>query len=263
MEQFEVIEDRPHPSGASTVSDLVRASEAALVSEKVTYRRLAEPANDPRYYCPAQMGDYTYVPSFSNRPSHDQHPRVPRHVFRDYRSLASMGEIKIEFKSYQGSLRLASFYSGWATGLYLISDDLLDVVLRFDPDGLEIATPSIVGECGAKLEGYRVVMPTRVIDATDITRTDIAVQRYVRRPEVGPSVSIVDYGHGPVLRDDISAPTFVETYGGQWFWSLEIIHAVVAAGIRGIRFVHPYHQSMSTYEIRLPAEGDLRYSDDR
>lgn len=255
-EKLDVVEDRPHPLGAMRVSDLVAEARG---SEHITYRRTAPQSLETRYYRPAQMGDYVYVPSFVNRPSLEKHPTPARGNF-SYQPLASIGEIHLEFREY-GNRRLASFYSGWGAGLYLLSNPLLEILLNHDPHAVEVLTPCMTDPDGIPIEGYTVVMPERVIDAADITRTDISVFRYERPPSVGRSVAFARYESGLMLRDDIDAPTFLDEHGGVWFWSLDLIKEVAAAGIRGVRFVHPCSSS-GDHEIGLPADGDLRYPND-
>lgn len=255
-EKLDVVEDRPHPPGATRVSDLVAAARG---SEHVTYRRTAPQSLETRYYRPAKMGDYDYVPYFANRPSDDEYPTPARGNF-PYVSLASMGEIRLEFREY-GNRRLASFYNTWSRGLYLLSNPMLEVLLHHDPHAVEVVTPHMIDPEGVPMHGYTVVMPSRVIDAADITRTDISVFRYERPPSVGRSVAFARYESGLMLRDDVDAPTFVDEHSALWFWSLDLIKEVAAAGIRGVRFIHPCSSS-GDHEIGLPADGDLRYPND-
>ncbi|HYD72367.1 MAG TPA: DUF1629 domain-containing protein [Candidatus Binatia bacterium] len=256
MDTFERVEERPHPEGARTVADLVAAAQG---SERITYRRTAEPQNPSRYYSAKQMGDYVYVPDFLNRPDTLDQPRPKRKTFH-HKSVDSIGPIRIQFRDY-GNRRLAPFYSGWSSSMYLVSDALLNVLRRFDPDGFESALPRLSDADGEEMHGYTVVMPTRVIDAVDIMRTTVVVERHTRAPEIGPSYTLVRYESGPDFRDDVVAPTFVEEYRPGWYWRLEIVRAVVHAGIRGLYFAHPYKRGAAN-EIRLPAEGDVRHPND-
>jgi hypothetical protein len=257
MENFDLVEERVHPVGATCVADLISAARG---SEKITYRRTSPPTRETRYYAVQQMGEYfnECVPRFVNRPAIDLCPRPARGAI-GYRSLASLGEIQLEFKIY-GGRRMAPFYSGWGINLFLLSDALLDVVQRRDPNAFETATPKIAFEDGVPVRGYTVVMPTRVIDAADIEKTDISIARYVRPPHVGPTVTLAQYESGLVLRGDIDVATFRDLVGPDWFWSVDLIKEVAAAGVRGVRFSHP--TSFSWPEIRLPGEGDIQLPDD-
>lgn len=255
-QKFDIVEERDHPAGATRVGDLVAAARG---SEHVTYRRIAPQSLGARYYQPKQLGDYVYVPDFLNRPNLEQHP-TPARGIHPYRPLASMDEIRIEFKDY-GNRRMAAFYSSWASDLYLVSNALRDILLDHDPGAVETTTPHIVGADGDPILGYTVVMPARVIDAADIARTDISVLRYERPPSIGPCYTSVRYESGITLRDDITAVTFLDEYSGCWFWSLDLMKAVAAAEIRGMRFSHPCSHRIE-HEIRLPADGDQRFPGD-
>lgn len=228
--------EQPPPADATCVRDLM-----SLVSDnqRITFRGSAGASEtDPTFLKVSLMGGYMNhgLPMIIPQPDAVQWP-TPNRGRWSYRSLDSLGDYHIK---HDGRAEWMSDFYRVGTTVFLLSDKLLQLILTRDPKAVEVRTATIKGDYASEIGPYSVVMPLRVFDALDITRSSVQVKRPETVRGSGKFVTHVDYEQGYVFRDDLPTDVccFFEEFGSKtgWYWRRDLIEAAASVGARGLHF---------------------------
>lgn len=228
--------DQPPPSSATRVRDLI-----ALVADnqRVTFRGRASGSEiEQTFFKVSEMGGYINhgLPMIIPQPDALRWP-TPKRRDWSYRSLASLGDYHIK---HPGPAEWMADLYRIGTAIFLVSDKLLRVIKERDPEAVETRRATIVGPHASDIRPYSLVMPLRVLDAVDISKSSV----WLKRPETvrgsGKFVTHVSYEKGYVFRDDLprDVSCFFEEFGDNagWYWHRDLIEAAADAGVRGVNF---------------------------
>jgi hypothetical protein len=243
--------DQHPPPSARCVRDLTLLVQD---NQRVLFRRVREPdGREPPFYRVQTSGMYSNngLPKALNLPF--ENGPTPKRLIWDYKPLSSLTEIKLTFA---GDPKRMSHLYRLNTALHLVSDQLLELIQEFDPHAVEISKAQMTGKRGSKLPLYWVVMPRRVFDSVDITKSNIQV----RRPEVlegtGRYVTHVHYPKGFVFSEMPSdVGCFMEEFKGGWYWHKRLILKAAESDLRGMLFGYEQVNEISD-EIRLNGPDD-------
>jgi len=230
---------------SKSISDLL-----PLVSdgEKRLFKAVARPdGNEPPFYEIATRGEFAEQPLWVNAPRIDLQPIAGR-TGTPHVPLSSVGECHFRIDTVREAMADLYYVS---TGIYLLSDSLLNVVKSVGGDAVEHSSAQVLGSHGA-IPGFNVVMPTRVIDAVDAVKSDVTVNRWQPVPKIPRYVTLVRYDEGYVLRADAveGVAHLVEPFSSKWLWRRSLIEAAAAAKVRGLLAVHTYDKRPQS-EIRI------------
>lgn len=244
---LKILPDQPAPSSAQCVRDLV---DWIADNQQVVFTRTQNPeVDEPPFYKVSTMGDYVNngLPRTLELLTGETLP-TPKRRNWTYRALASLGEIGVEFDGHPEWM--ADLYR-LNTTLYLVSENILNLILDCDPSSIETSKPLIVGKHASFIGPYWVVMPCRVVDAVDIAKSTVEVRRPAIYRGASRYVTEVYYRPGFSIRSQPSETScFLEEFSGDWFWRKSMIEAAAERGIRGLLF--GYRQvKESSREIRL------------
>jgi hypothetical protein len=182
------------------------------------------------------MGGYMNhgLPMIVPQPNVGEWP-TPQRKNWEYRSLATLQDHHIK---HDGRAEwMADFYR-LGTSVFLVSDKVLQLILERDPKAVEMRQASIKGDHASEIGPYWVVMPLRVFDAVDISKSSVLLKRPELLRGTGKFVTHINYGKGYVIRDDLPPEVccFCEEFKGNWYWHRDLIQAAAAAGARGLHF---------------------------
>lgn len=219
-------------TGPKTVSDLIRLVQDG---EEREFKRVADPTGtEPAFYRMTTAGEYPDSPRWENPISINERPKP---TVNDWPHVPLAAAGKFQFDSDADRDGLADLYKV-TTGLYLVSGRLVDFLNEWDPSAVESAPASLRLRAGDVIEDYKVVMPSRVVDAVDINKTDVTITRTEAPKGSGRYVTHVRHDHGAVMRDDLAkVPTFLRKYQADWYWREDVVRAAVKMRLRGLRAV--------------------------
>lgn len=247
-----VLSDQPAPSSARCVADLV---DWIKDNQQVAFTRTQSPdADEPAFYKVSTMGGYMNngLPKTAALLIGENLP-TPKRRSWSYRALASLGDIEVEFNGDPNWM--ADLYR-LNTTLYLVSESIVNLILECDASAVEVSKPRIVGKHASRIAPYWVVMPCRVVDAVDITKSNVEVRRPAVYRGASRYVTHVYYRPGFAIRSQPAETScFLEEFSGDWFWRKSMIEAAAKQGIRGLLFGYGQVRD-SSREIRLRGPND-------
>jgi uncharacterized protein DUF1629 len=230
-----------------TVEDL-----KALVPKgesKLFPKRQAPPTGASAFYMINTTGEFLYaLPDWLNRPDISQMPRGPGWL-GDPIPLSGVEEPNLLFNDKHET---PGDYYSMGSDTHLLSSRLANLTREVDPDFGELRAVKLAFASGRAPAECFMALPTRVIDAVDISRTDVHIES-ANVPEGSDRYVVhVRYGKSFVLRDDELAgvQTFVEPHRRRWLWRRELFDRAKDAGCVGLRGVNPLSQKSST-DIRI------------
>lgn len=219
-------------SDLTKVGDLIR--EVPDGETRVFTRTFDPVGTEPPFYRVTTAGEYPESPRWDNAIPLNDRPRPAINEW-PYVRLGTAGEFQLSINA-SGS-EIADIYKV-ATGLYLVSGKLLSLLDRVDPSAFERASARMHLSTGEIVHDYSVVMPSRVVDAVDTSKTDVTITRTESPEGSRRYVTHVRYALGAVMRPEMSdAPTFLRRYGAKWYWREDVVLAAVETGARGLRAV--------------------------
>lgn len=244
--------DQPPPPEARCVGDLVNWVRD---NQRVLFTRTLMPdADEPSFYKVSTTGGYLNngLPRMApllNRPT-------PKRKNRTYQALSSLGEVEVAF---DGDPNWMSDLYRLLPTLYFVSERLLNLLREIDPSGFEAIEPRTTGKHSSDIGPHWLVMPTRVFDAIDISKSNVEVLRSAIYRGADKFVTEVHYAPGYVFRADLTSevPCFLEEFSGDWFWHESLIRAASEKGIRGLHF--GYGQVSASREINLRGPNEPSY----
>src|SRR5262245_56129079 len=232
--------DAPAPAHARSVSDL-----RLLIGdgETRTFTRTMSPTGDEVafYEMKGPPAEYGGHPRWINRPDLVVRPRPAMHG-RAPISLASHGDFEFELDSSRKALA-AYYHMGW--GLSLAHNALIDIALSKVPGAVETHPVRLHTPQGEPIGGFQIILSNVVIDAVDISKTDVLV----KRPEIvdgsGSYITHVAYGAaGYVIADHAAGNAcFTDMFGIYWLWREDLVRRIGATGVLGVNCVHTYKRS--------------------
>jgi hypothetical protein len=152
-------------------------------------------------------------------------------------SLASVDDPQMKFDGRPSEL--ADFYHV-DVSLYVLSPKTFGVLKELDPAAVEsrpVKVKILDGAGGAEL--YWAVVPTRVLEATDLSRTSMVVKHDEFLP--GQFNYKVHAADGYTLIDDVPSDVhaFVQDWSADWLWSEQLLAGCEAGGVTGLEARHP------------------------
>lgn len=227
-----------------TLADLVRTVGDGQTH---TFARVVEPTGDEvAYYSVSTAGEFGWSPAWRNAPDRKRYPRPPVMSFGSI-PLDRSREQSFDFPDTAGNL--AEIYR-IGTGLYLVSDKVVNLLLERDPGGLEVAQARIETEDGV-VDHFNLVVPTRVVDGIDVEKSTILVTRTETLKGSGVYQSRFNYHGGFVMRADITdVPSFVGALDPDWWWREDVVRAAVDARVMGLS-ARPSRKSALRPEVNI------------
>jgi len=129
------------------------------------------------------------------------------------------------------SKQIVDFYALGGEQAFFISTKLVRLIEELDPGSLDIRPIAIKAKDG--VVDYNIVMPARVLEAVDPSRTDIVVKD---KNYAGQWIRSVEFPGDVVFRDEalVGVHSFADIDVRGWYWSRELIDAAKAVGVKGL-----------------------------
>lgn len=245
-----ILPDRNAPSEARTVDDL-----CALVSvgEQITFTRTVDPVgDDPYFFTVKLMGEY--MNNGLVRIDWPQDPNKPSHIRNGPgdEPLAAFPGIRLAF---QGDVRFMSDLYDLTPPLHVLSDALYRFILQRDPGSLEAVPLTLPSPEEAKIARFWLVRPSRILDAVDVTKTNVTIWRRAIR-DTDRSFTTVSYEPDFAIGNLASnCMSFGEKQTKRWLWSEDLLRAAERAGFHGL-YAHPTYRRDFLTELRLVKRRD-------
>ena len=184
-------------------------------------------SND-RFVEVAYNWNYGSVLTWGNRPPMEEAPWMGSRS-KPRIGLDGMLEPELAFDREAGEL--VDFYMP-SPSVHVISDRLLALINRIDPDSLEVR-PVVVKTRGGQAR-LNMVMPRRLLEAVDAERCDVDI---VAKKLDTIWVARVNFPRGAVFDPQLASDihNFADLdMGSRWFWSSELVNTAKQAGIKGL-----------------------------
>jgi hypothetical protein len=159
-------------------------------------------------------------------------------------------EVRLEFK---GDIsKLAHYYSGVSAGLCLVCERMNAFMRARDPDAFDARPLTLANHNTSSIERFWLLLPLRTLDAADIKKSDITIDRrplFEGQQKVAPRVSY----NGFVLREDIpsDAQFFMDRFHHSMIWRAEAFKAAIDAGLYGFYGMSKGRLNVGE-EVRVP-----------
>lgn len=232
-----IVEERVESAApVQPVRNVVRDSELSIAEmiervpqgEDWTFERSIQEPGEERFFQVWQNWDYRPGGlSWRNQPSMMDAPwsgcrrtaRIP---------VSRMVPPKVEFEGTASAI--VDFYST-GTHAFLISDKLFRLIEAEDPGSLDHLAFDLVAKDGTL--PFHAVMPSRLLEAVDPRRTTVHIKDEKLADTFSRRVAFPD---GVIFDNErlASVASFSDLDVPGWFWSVDLIGAAQAHGIRGL-----------------------------